>query len=355
MNGEVRRDLGALAREARLRSRSDRALLQVIIAGIASVWIGWWALLWILGVQALERFVEPRFTRKAASLRARGDQKKAEAITMALRAATGAMYALGWAPAWAGGGAEAGFFAGAMLVGAFINALIYFSNSRAVFYAALAPPLLAALLVPLFFHDMGGLNLLVAPVLLVVLLRTHWAQRDQRALFESVDANRNARMVAEQANRAKSEFLTSVTHELRTPLNAIINYAEMIEEDLPAGTPDQISDAGRIRRAGLHLLGLIDNVLDYALIEAGDVGISPAPTNVRGLLASVVAAAEPLAAANGNAIEVRFSDEIGSGLVDERRLRECVSILVSNACRFTQQGHGTSEFASLLGCGPAYA
>jgi signal transduction histidine kinase len=338
MKGQVRRDLGALARAARLRSRTDRAILQLLIAGIASVWIGWWALVWIIGVQVLERFVEPLVTRAAASRLDAGEPRKAQAAMMGLRAATGAAYALGWAPAWAVGGAEAGFFAGAMLVGAFINALVYFSNSRAVFYAALAPPLLAGVLVPAVFHGVWGATLLVLPILLVVLLRTHWAQRDQLALFESVDNNRSARILAEAENRAKSQFLATVTHELRTPLNAIINYAEMLEEDLSGLRRESVSDAERIRRAGLNLLGLVDGVLDYALIEAGDVRIERSSADVRVVLTSVVSAAGPLATVAGNSLEAQFSDEIAVGNVDERRLRECLNALLSNACRFTREG-----------------
>ncbi len=85
----------------------------------------------------------------------------------------------------------------------------------------------------------------------------------------------SAKVVAEQANRSKSDFLSSMSHELRSPLNAILGFAQLMESDSPAPTADQSASIGLILQAGWHLLKLINEILDLAKIESGKLPLSP--------------------------------------------------------------------------------
>jgi signal transduction histidine kinase len=334
-----RQMLGALARDARLRSRMPRLALQTLIAAIASYWIGPWALVWLALMQATERFFEPWILRRVIAPLAERDAKRAERARLAVRVGIAALFAMSWAPAWAVGGDAAGFFAATMLCGALIHSLIYFSNSRTLFYASIASPLAAGVITPLFFHAPGSAPLLAIPIIGVALLRAHWAQHDQNALFESVDRNRARRKEAEEVSRVKTRFLELITHELRTPLNVVIGYADILKDELQAdGRHTLAADAEGIGRAGWRLLALVEDVIDFTNLEAGRVQTSRQQVDVRSLVGDVVAEFQPLAAANRNRIEAHFAEDVGVIAADRRRLRQCLANLVSNACKFTSDG-----------------
>ena len=157
----------------------------------------------------------------------------------------------------------------------------------------------------------------------------------------SRDQARAAAAEAERADAAKSQFLANMSHELRTPLNAIIGYAEMLAEDAEdEGDAEAAGDLDKIRGAGRHLLGLIDNVLDLSKVEAGRVEIDPRPVDVGQLLDAVVATAAPLVAQNGNRLVVEVAGAPGAGTIttDETRLRQILLNLLSNAGKFTRDG-----------------
>ena len=148
-----------------------------------------------------------------------------------------------------------------------------------------------------------------------------------------------ARDQALEASRTKSTFLANMSHELRTPLNAVIGYSEMLADDAVAGGYVSIApDLQKIKSAGMHLLSLINEVLDLAKIEAGKVAISVAPFNVAGLVDEAASAVQPLVK-NSN-IALRVHCEAGLGLMssDEMKLRQSLINLLSNACKFTEQG-----------------
>jgi signal transduction histidine kinase len=140
------------------------------------------------------------------------------------------------------------------------------------------------------------------------------------------------------ADRAKSAFLAMMTHELRTPLNAVIGYAEILEEDLEyAGLSQQHKDAGKIRSAGRHLLGVINQVLDLSKIDAGSMSVEAIEFDASQALREVADTVRPLVEAGGNVFSMHGAG-LGTITGDPTRLRQCVLNLVSNAAKFTSGG-----------------
>ncbi|MBI1373605.1 MAG: response regulator [Phycisphaera sp.] len=142
----------------------------------------------------------------------------------------------------------------------------------------------------------------------------------------------------EVANRHKSEFLANMSHELRTPLNAIIGYSEMLEEEAAEEELENfVEDLKKIHSSGRHLLSLINDVLDLSKIEAGRMEMYIEAFDVRELIDDVASTVKPLAAKNSNTFEVEC-ENAGQIRADVTRLRQCLFNLLSNACKFTDQG-----------------
>src|SRR6476659_604135 len=146
----------------------------------------------------------------------------------------------------------------------------------------------------------------------------------------------------EMASQHKSQFVASMSHELRTPLNAIIGLTEMMVNNAQRfGTEKAAEPLRRVHRAGTHLLGLINQVLDLSKIEAGKLELSPETVNLTPLINEVVDTARPLAEQNNNRLVVKCQENLGSLTVDPMRLRQILLNLLSNACKFTKQGEVT--------------
>jgi signal transduction histidine kinase/DNA-binding response OmpR family regulator len=165
---------------------------------------------------------------------------------------------------------------------------------------------------------------------------------------QSVLAIQNARLFRELeeksrqlelASEHKSQFVSSMSHELRTPLNAIIGLTEMmVSHAARFGTEKAQEPLQRVNRAGTHLLGLINQVLDLSKIEAGKLELSPETVPVAPLIDEVIGTARQLAEQNQNRILVEAQDNLGLLTVDPMRLRQILLNLLSNACKFTRQG-----------------
>ncbi|HWN90227.1 MAG TPA: response regulator, partial [Verrucomicrobiae bacterium] len=143
----------------------------------------------------------------------------------------------------------------------------------------------------------------------------------------------------EAVSRHKSEFLANMSHELRTPLNAIIGYSEMLEEEAQdLGQEAFIPDLTKINTAGKHLLELINSVLDLSKIEAGKMELYLETFAVAGTVRDIAAVIQPLAEKNRNRLAVRCAADAGNMQADLTKVRQALFNLLSNACKFTEEG-----------------
>ena len=152
------------------------------------------------------------------------------------------------------------------------------------------------------------------------------------------------RGAAEQANAAKSQFLANMSHELRTPLNAIGGYVELLELGLRGPvTAEQRADLERIQRAQRRLLSLINDVLNYAKLEAGHVAYDLGPVDLRDVVADVTPIVEPLLAAKELVLDVRLPEAPCEVWTDREKLGQVLVNLLSNATKFTSARNAETD------------
>jgi len=165
---------------------------------------------------------------------------------------------------------------------------------------------------------------------------------------ESVQAIQNARLFSELheksrqieiESRHKSQFLANMSHELRTPLNAILGYTELVLDRIYGEIPDRMHGVmERVQVNGRHLLGLINDVLDLAKIEAGQLRLEMAEYSMKEVVEGTLNAVEPLAGEKGIALRDEISPDLPTGWGDERRLAQVLLNLLGNAIKFTDAG-----------------
>ncbi|ESA32568.1 pas domain s-box [Leptolyngbya sp. Heron Island J] len=161
-------------------------------------------------------------------------------------------------------------------------------------------------------------------------------------LMKAMEEAEEARVKAEDANRSKSEFLANMSHELRTPLNAIIGYSEMLEEEAAdVGEDSFVPDLQKIQGAGKHLLGLINSVLDLSKIEAGRMELFLEDFSITEMVEEISGTIIPVAHKNNNHLSIFCSDDISELHADQTKLRQSLFNLLSNACKFTENGNIT--------------
>jgi GAF domain-containing protein len=161
------------------------------------------------------------------------------------------------------------------------------------------------------------------------------AIQNARLFREIEDKSRQLAMASEH----KSQFVSSVSHELRTPLNAIIGLTEMMVKNAARfGTEKAQEPLQRVNRAGTHLLGLINQVLDLSKIEAGKLELNPQTVQLAPLIKDVIDTAGQLAEQNKNRLVIDAQENLGALTVDPMRLRQILLNLLSNACKFTKEG-----------------
>ncbi|ONF45688.1 PAS domain S-box protein [Methylobacterium radiotolerans] len=160
----------------------------------------------------------------------------------------------------------------------------------------------------------------------------------EAALLDAKAAADAACLQAERASAAKSEFLAAMSHEIRTPLNGVIGYADLLLDGTDLG-PAARRNADRIRTAGAALLTVVNDVLDFSKVEAGQIEIVPRPFALEALIDNAVSIVRPSAERKGLALTVA----LGPGLPDwiegdEDRLRQILLNLLNNAMKFTASG-----------------
>ncbi|MFM9958420.1 MAG: sensor histidine kinase [Phycisphaerales bacterium] len=152
----------------------------------------------------------------------------------------------------------------------------------------------------------------------------------------------HAKQAAEDANQAKTVFLASMTHELRTPLQSIIGYSSLLIDDAKEWGPGAATagdDLKTINAAGKHLLVLINDLLDMAKAEAGKIELHIETFDAAAVIEDTLRAVKPMAEKNGNRLvsEVR-AEGLKEMISDMTRVRQVLFNLLSNACKFTQEG-----------------
>jgi len=159
---------------------------------------------------------------------------------------------------------------------------------------------------------------------------------DRARLF---DAERRARAAAEAANRAKAAFLASMSHELRTPLQAALGFSQLVRAGVYGPVnPEQVEVLSRVERSQTHLARLIDDILDFARLEAGRVRIDVEPVALEELMQEVVRLVGPDAMRKQLRLTTQLASNEQAVLADHQRLLQILLNLVGNAIKFTPTG-----------------
>ena len=165
------------------------------------------------------------------------------------------------------------------------------------------------------------------------------AARDvtERKRFERTLEAKNLEL--ERASRMKSEFLATMSHELRTPLNAIIGFSEAFNDGLLGPTSElQHECINDIFTSGLHLLSLINDILDLSKVEAGMMQVDLETVDLAGLLSSSLTIVREKAGLRAITLELAIGDDLGLGQLDRRKTKQIVYNLLSNAVKFSASG-----------------
>jgi signal transduction histidine kinase len=183
---------------------------------------------------------------------------------------------------------------------------------------------------------------------------TQSLRRQNDALQEEMVRRKAAEEAAKAANDAKSRFLSIITHEMRSPLCSVLGYVDLMQEELgPGASPECLDDLSRIRSSGQHLVGLVNNLLDLAKVEAGKMPLVLEDFDLVQLTQELARETQPLMAKNGNHLSVVAGDVPGTIRADRTKTKQILLNLLSNAAKFTNRGTVTVSLERIPEAVPA--
>ena len=352
-------DLPAGERFAELRAtarqRHRELRTRLVIAGLGTAILAWelglgFGLFWLLVVVATQA-LDTLAWRPLRQGDAEVGRHAVPRMRVAVSLASGAYSMLG-VMLWLYGRPEDKIFAMMWFLGALLHVTLHMHHERRTFVAAVVPHLTYALVLPfssafvgLFEFDMAVL-ILIATVMysghLAVAFRA--AQRAEAELRASRAEALLEKTTAEEANEAKTRFLANMSHEIRTPLNGVIGMAEALRrEDLPEAALAQVAV---IQDSGTLLMQVLNDVLDIAKMEAGQVEIERAPLALDEVAERTRTAFTLKARERGLDFDVLVDETLTLRRIgDAYRIQQILQNLVSNAMKFTEVGSVTVALA----------
>jgi signal transduction histidine kinase len=187
----------------------------------------------------------------------------------------------------------------------------------------------------LFDEDERAFVLTLGVMCAQAIMRAHLRDAERVASETAVAA----RAVAEIANQSKARFVATISHELRTPMNAVLGYTQLIaDEQYGPVTPMQKDHLGRVTRSGKHLLGLIEQLLGYARLEAGEEVVRATPVLLTELVEETMSIVRPLAEKKGLKIRVEAPEAPLELYTDSGKVRQILINLLANAVKFSERG-----------------
>lgn len=210
--------------------------------------------------------------------------------------------------------------------------------------------------VSIYQNSMSIFCIFMTILLVIFLLYIYYANKRQKQLERTKAAAEQAFQIAEEANSAKSVFLSNMSHDIRTPMNAIVGFVTLLGRD--ADNPDKVREyAKKLALSSQHLLGLINDVLDMAKIESGKTSLNVSKTNLADLIEDINTIIRPQMKARGHKFDIQIrniSHEMI--LVDQLRIHQILLNLLSNAVKYTPDGgHIVLELTELRQSSNQYA